>query len=265
MDKVKVAAVIPARMASSRFPGKPLIRVRGLHMIEHVRRRALMCGRFSDVVVATCDTEIAEVVQSYGGRVLMTSPEHPGATDRVAEAIESLDCTHVANVQGDEILVLPSDLQTLVQTLQQNPEIGAWNAVARVEHVEELSDTSFVKCMVSRSGRIFFCARDFSRIPLKLETGFEPARKILGVMAYRCDFLKKYLTLPRTPLELTEAIDESRILEHDFPMQSVLFSKGYVGINVPREVSVVQSCLENDPLQKAVLAQYPQEEVSLGE
>ena len=107
---VRVAAIIPARMASSRLPGKPLLDIAGLPMIEHVRRRARRCRRFVEVVVATCDQEIAQAVKRYGGDVIMTSATHPAASDRVAEAMRHLDCTHVVNVQGDEILVLPEDL-----------------------------------------------------------------------------------------------------------------------------------------------------------
>ncbi len=99
---VRIAAVIPARMRSSRFPGKALLSVRGLPMIEHVRRRTLLSGVFSEVVVATCDREIADVIVGYGGRVIMPAPTHPGALGRVAEAIEQLEATHVVNVQGDE-------------------------------------------------------------------------------------------------------------------------------------------------------------------
>ena len=121
MTRVRIAAIIPARMGSSRLPGKPLIDVHGLPMVEHVRRRVLRCRGFSDVVVATCDREIAEVIERYGGRCLMTSPAHPAATDRVAEAMRQLDCTHVVNVQGDEILVLASDLERMVSAMEAEP------------------------------------------------------------------------------------------------------------------------------------------------
>ena len=100
LSKTRVAAIIPARMASSRFPGKPLLEVRGLPMVEHVRRRALLCKEFSEVVVATCDREIAVAVERHGGVVVMTSSAHKAASDRVAEAMEGLQCTHVVNVQG---------------------------------------------------------------------------------------------------------------------------------------------------------------------
>ena len=253
MSKVKVVAVIPARMASSRFPGKPLIEVEGLPMIEHVRRRALLCRGFSKVVVATCDREILQVVERFGGEALMTSSKHPAATDRVAEAARRIDCTHVVNVQGDEILVLPSDLEQFVRALETQPEIPVWNAVARIEQAQELADRSIVKCVVSQSGRILFCARDFSRFPLMPESFFEPARKLLGVLGYRRDFLDRYGSLPRTPFETAESLDQSRILEQDIPLQSVSFVRGYLGVNEPREAQEARRCLETDPNQQSVL------------
>ena len=121
VSKPGVAAIIPARMGSSRFPGKPLIKVRGLPMVEHVRRRAVLSRVFSAVVVATCDREIADAVEGFGGTVIMTSAAHQAATDRVAEAMTHLDCTHVVNVQGDELLVLPIDLARMVGAMTATP------------------------------------------------------------------------------------------------------------------------------------------------
>ena len=240
-------------MASSRFPGKPLLDVQGLPMIEHVRRRALLCRKFSDVVVATCDEQIASVVRGYGGACLMTSPSHPAATDRVSEAAKQLDCTHVINVQGDEILVLPDDLERMISAIQAAPDVPAWNAVAKIEREEELRDRSIVKCAVSASGRILFCSRDFSKVPLNVAGGFEPIRNVLGILGYRRDFLERYGALARTPLEMAEAIDQSRIVEHDVILQSVEFTRGYPGINEPREVAMVEEYLTTDAQQQVVL------------
>jgi 3-deoxy-manno-octulosonate cytidylyltransferase (CMP-KDO synthetase) len=248
MSEIRVAAIIPARMASSRFPGKPLIEVRGLPMVEHVRRRALLCKEFSEIVVATCDGEIEAAVERYGGKVLMTSPSHAAATDRVAEAMRHLDCTHVVNVQGDEILILPEDLTRMVRAIVAEPAGSAWNAVAKIEHSDELRDRSIVKCVVSRSSRVLFCSRDFSLLPIVAD-GFEPVRKILGILAYRRSFLESYGAMERTPLEIAESIDQSRIIEHDVPLHAVEFAKGYPGINEPREVAVVEKYLAEDPLQ----------------
>jgi len=240
-------------MASSRLPGKPLLEVEGLPMIEHVRRRALLCGRFANVVVATCDDEIAAVVEAHGGNVVMTSRSHAAATDRVAEAMKSVECTHVVNVQGDEILVLPSDLERMVSMIESEPNVPAWNAVARIEDGAELADHAAVKCAVSAAGRVLFCSRDFAAIPVNDAAGFEPIRRILGIIAYRRDFLERYATLARTPLEIAEGIDQSRIVEHDIALRTVPFSKGYVGINEPREAEIARSCLTQDPVQRTVL------------
>lgn len=250
---LRIAAIIPARMASSRFPGKPLLQMYGLPMIEHVRRRALLCKRFSEVVVATCDRSIEETVRAHGGKVVMTSPSHPAATDRVAEAARSLDCTHIVNVQGDEILVLPGDLERMVLAIESNPSAPAWNAVAPLEETGELADPSAVKCVVSSTGRILFCSRNFSALGEKLEQGWDPIRRVLGILAYRREFLERYLALRRTPMETAESIDQSRILEHDIPLMGVPFTRGYVGINEQREMEVVQACLKEDPHQQAVL------------
>ncbi len=249
---VKIAAVIPARMASSRFPGKPLLKVRGLPMIEHVRRRALLCGKFTEVAVATCDEEIAQAVRQAGGRVIMTLADHPAATDRVAEAARQMDCTHVMNIQGDEILVLPDDLGRMVSAMQARPEVGDWNAAARIEEKSELSNRSIVKCVVSRSERILYCAREFPAAGLEQQR-FDPVRKVLGILGFRKEALERYLRLERTPLETAESVDQSRVLEHDLLLQGVLFQRGYIGINQPDEVELVQACMDRDPLQRTVL------------
>lgn len=253
MSAVRIAAVIPARMASSRFPGKPLVAIAGLPMVEHVRRRALLCRWLADVVVATCDEDIAQVIRGYGGRCVMTSPAHPGATDRVAEAVQQLACTHVVNVQGDEVLVLPSDLARLAQAIETEPTVPAWNAVAPIEETAGFGDRSIVKCALSRSGRILFCARDMTALASSLGPRYEPIRWVIGVLGYRRDFLERYGRLPRTPLEQAEAIDQSRIIEHDVLLKAVEFHKAYRGVNEPRELPVVERLLQEDPTQSGIL------------
>lgn len=253
MSSVRVAAVVPARMASRRFPGKPLFEIFDLPMVEHVRRRARLCRYFSEVVVATCDLEIAVAIEKHGGKVVLTSAAHPGATDRVAEAATKLDCTHIVNVQGDEILVLPEDLERMVQTMEENPQIPAWNALAPMERVEDFTDPSVVKCVTSVSERILFCSRDLSVFKERWNDGQGPVRKVLGVLGYRKDFVEGYGRLECTPLERLEAIDQSRILEHDLVLQGISFKKGYPGINERREVEEVRRLLKEDPLQQAVL------------
>ncbi len=251
---VRVAAVIPARMRSSRFPGKPLVAFRGLPMIEHVRRRALLSEVFSEVVVATCDREIVEVVERAGGRAMMTSPDHPGATDRVAEAVTHLDCTHVVNVQGDELLVPPDDLRRMVQQIAEHPDVPAWNAVGPIESDDELTDHAVVKLFLSRHDRVIFCARRVESGPVA-GPAYEPVRKSIGVMGYTRDFVQTFVRLPRTPLERATGIDQLRLVELDIPLQAVQCARGYPKIDEPREVALVEACFEEDAAQRAVLEQ----------
>jgi 3-deoxy-manno-octulosonate cytidylyltransferase (CMP-KDO synthetase) len=253
MSQIRIAAIIPARMASTRYPGKPLLEIHGLPMIEHVRRRTFLCNGFSDVVVATCDEEILHVIEEYGGTVIKTSSNHIMASDRVAEAAEKLDCTHVVNVQGDEILILPEDLKRMIDSIQSNPDRQYWNAIARIESNEELGDALIVKCVFTQSEKIIYCSRDFSH--LQLIDNFEPIRKIIGVLGYSCEGLLNYSQLLPTPIERIQSIDQSRIIEHDIPLMGVPFSAGYPGINNKREEEVVRQILRTDSRQKEVLKQ----------
>ena len=141
---MKIVAVIPAHMASVRFPGKILFMLNGLPMIEHVRRRALLSRAISDVIVATCDEDISSVIKGFGGKVVMTAKTHTNGTSRVAEAIRELDCTHVILLQGDEPLLLPRHIDALADAILANPNGDAWNATGPIESYEELDRHSFV-------------------------------------------------------------------------------------------------------------------------
>ena len=249
--KTKIAAIIPARMASSRFPGKPLLLFNGLPMIEHVRRRTMLCQGFSEVVVATCDREIADVVNQSGGKVIMTSSQHIMASDRVAEAMTHLDCTHVINVQGDEILILPDELQKMIDSMHDNADGKCWNAVARITEADQLTDKSIVKCVTSQTGRIMYCDRNFG--DFAGSPNFEPVRIILGILGYERNFLLTYGKLNQAPIEKTKSIDQSRVIENDEIIIPVEFGRGYPGINEPREVELVIQFLVSDQQQKGIL------------
>ena len=128
---MNIIGIIPARMASSRFPGKPLERILGMPMIGHVYHRCKISPVMNAVYVATCDKEIKDAIEFYGGSVLMTKDTHVVATERIVEAIQSVDCTHVVNVQGDEILILPSDLKLMVEAIGNESDGDVWNAVGK--------------------------------------------------------------------------------------------------------------------------------------
>lgn len=249
---MKIVAVIPAHMASVRFPGKILFPFHGLPMIEHVRRRALLSDAISEVFVATCDDEIAAVIRGFGGNVVMTANTHKNGTTRVAEAVRDIDCTHVVLLQGDEPLLLPRHVGALTAAMRVNPGGDAWNATGPIEAPEELDRHSFVKCAVSQSGRIMHC---FRRTPgyssFELQQTF--VRKILGIIAYRKDFLMTLTTLPAAPVELAEFIEQMRILENDYTLQSVPVSPSLPSVNEPHEAEVVLEYIRREPEQKALM------------
>lgn len=242
---MKIVAVIPARMASTRYPGKPLLEFYGLPMIEHVRRRTLLCRGFADVLVATCDQEIATVVRRFGGKAIMTSDKHPVASERVLEAIQEIDCTHVVNVQGDEILVKPGDLEKLLSAMEAGSETGMWNGVAPLESPDNLQDVSIVKAILDRERRFLYCSRRFERE--------ESVHWVIGLLAYERNFLKNFSRWKKTPREEAESIEQMRVLENGKLIQGVLFDKAYPGINEPREAEEVREILKKDPEQKKIL------------
>ena len=146
---------------------------------------------------------------------------------------------------------MPNDLNSMIDSIRANPDGQYWNAIAHIEKPAEITDTAIVKCLISTTGRILYCARDFSH--LNLNTTFDPVRKILGVLGYTRESLFAFSRLNRTPLETTQSIDQSRIIEHEIPLLAVPFEKGYPGINNSREEQIVRDILQSNPLQGSVL------------
>ena len=249
---MKIVAVIPAHLASVRFPRKILFPFHGLPMIEHVRRRALLSDNVADVYVATCDEEIAETVKGFGGKVIMTSNKHTNGTTRVAEAIKDIVCSHVILLQGDEPLLLPRHLDTLAEAITTEPENDAWNATGPIEHEAELERHSFVKCAVSESNRILFCFRKSPFFSLcEVQQYF--VRKILGIIAYRKEFLLRLTSLAASPIELNEFIEQMRIIENGYGLKSIPVSPSLPSVNEPDEANIVLEYIRNNPEQRSLL------------
>lgn len=249
---MNIVAVIPAHLASVRFPRKILFPFHGVPMIEHVRRRALLSTAISDVVVATCDVEIAEAVRGFGGRVIMTGNTHTNGTTRVAEAVAQVDCSHVLLLQGDEPLLLPRHLDEVAQAIADNPAGDAWNATGPIEQPDELDRHSFVKCAVSQAGRVLYC---FRRTPCfgAFEKQQQFVRKILGIIAYRRDFLQQLTLLPPSQIEQVEFIEQMRIIENGFHLQSVPVSPSLPSVNEPGEADTVLEYIRQNHEQQTLL------------
>ncbi|MCX5847525.1 MAG: NTP transferase domain-containing protein [Deltaproteobacteria bacterium] len=249
---LKIVAVIPAHLASVRFPRKILFPFHGLPMIEHVRRRALLSNAVSEVYVATCDEEIAEVIRGYGGKVIMTANTHTNGTSRVAEAVKDIDCTHVMLLQGDEPLLLPRHLDIFAQAIAAEPGGDAWNATGPIDNVEELDRHSFVKCTFSGSNRIIYC---FRRSPCYSSFDVQKSfvRKILGIIAYRKDFLLHLTSLPSSPIERAEFIEQMRIIENGYILRSIPVSPSLPSVNEPEEADIVLDYIRYNAEQRTLL------------
>jgi len=248
MPKKKSTVIIPARMGSSRFPGKPLAKILDLPMIEHVRRRASFCDSVDDVYVATCDEEIREAVESYGGKVIMTAPTHERCTDRVEEAALTLDTDIVVNVQGDEPLLLPQIVDAAVQPLAESDEVLCTCVVYPISDVAELQDVNVVKVVLDQNNWIMYFSR--SPIPYFKTNENYPLYKQSGIMAFQKEFLHQYSRLAPTPLEKAESVDMLRILEHGYKILGVVTPYVSIGVDIPSDITRVEQLITSDEIQR---------------
>lgn len=246
---MKVAAIIPVRMGSSRFPGKPLTPIKGRTMVEHVYRRTALCQSLDGgVYVATCDDEIARAVEGFGGQVIMTSSSHQRASDRVAEASEQLNVDIVVMIQGDEPLVTPEMVEMSFQPLLQDDTIFCTNLVKRIESEEEYRDRNTIKVVLDHEGYALY----FSREPIPTSHGTDfpsiQAYKQVCVIPYPKRFLLDFYHMEPTPLEKIESIDMLRILEHGQRVKMVECTQKTHSVDVIADVAVVERMMQGDPL-----------------
>ena len=244
---MRTVGIIPARMGSSRFPGKPLAKIAGIPMIAHVYFRSAMSRKLSEVYVATCDEEIADVVRCFGGRVIMTADTHSRATDRVAEAAQDLDATHVINIQGDEPMILPEVLDRLVASMESDPSLMCANIMVPIRSDREHEDVNVVKVAVDRNGYALYFSRE--PIPSRRMGAREFARyKQTGLICLPKDFLATFATLEPTPLEIVESVDMMRLLEHGYRVKMVLVDEELYGVDTEDDRRAVEARLEGDVL-----------------
>ena len=250
---MKQVVVIPARLNSERFPNKILLDLKGLPMLEHVRRRVLLAKKTEEVYIGTCDEAIKKALEPFGAKVIMTSNHHKNGTTRVAEAVKNIDCTEVILVQGDEPLLLPRHLDFMIETIRKDGEVVAWNATGPIEKEEELLRHSFVKAALCKS-KILYCFRKSPSFnDFKAQQKY--IRKILGVIAYRKEFLMELTQMEATQIEQIESIEQMRIIEKGYPICSIPFESSQPSINEPSEVEEVWNYVKNNPEQQDLLRQ----------
>lgn len=247
---MNTVAVIPARMGSSRFPGKPLVEIAGLPMIEHVRRRVALSEAVDDVVVATCDQQILDAVTHHGGKAVMTADTHERCTDRVAEAAESIALDVAVIVQGDEPLFDPAVLAPLVKPFADEPGMECTNLISVIRDTADLDNIDIVKAVLNDPGDVMYFSR--APIPYLREGKSRPMYRQTGVSAFSRTFLERFSALPPTALEIAESVDFLRILGHGHRIRGVVYDAPTVGVDRPGDIAVVERLLASDPAQAAI-------------
>ena len=226
-------AVIPARYASTRFPGKPLAEIAGRPMIEHVYRRAADARGVDAVVVATDDERVASAVERFGGIARMTGSHHRTGMDRIAEVARDLHCSIVVNVQGDEPLIDIATVDALIDLLREHGTEMATMACPLTSD-EELQARDVVKVVIDERGNALY----FSRAPIGSR---DTALRHIGVYAYRRSAIERFVSLPPAPLERAESLEQLRALHHGFRIAVYQTARPHLGVDRPEDVARVES------------------------
>ena len=235
--------IIPARYASSRFEGKPLANLLGKPMVQHVYESACRAKTLDEVIVATDDQRIYNAVIKFGGNVQMTGPCATG-TERVAVVAEQLNCDIVANIQGDEPLLEPIQIDTMLQPFIEKPEVQVCTLKQRVETVTDYRDVNVVKVVTNLQGDALYFSR--GSIPGRIsedELHKFPVYRHVGLYAYRRKQLLAFTKWDSTPYELAEGLEQLRFLEHGIPIHVVETDTLLIGVDVPADLERVKQIL----------------------
>ena len=239
---MRVVGVIPARHAAARFPGKPLASIGGLPMVAHVYRGACEAKRLGEVLIATDDERIAEVCRGFGANVVLTRPDHPTGTDRLAEVAAGRDEDIVVNIQGDEPLIEGFVIDAAVEALQAAPDAPMSTVVHEAE-ADALDDPNRVKVVLDQDGYALY----FSRSPIPARRPHHPAPRIwqhVGLYAYRREFLAEFVTMPQTPAEQAEGLEQLRALENGRRIRcAVIEGWESTPVDVPADIFAVEAKL----------------------
>ena len=258
ISRTQVVAIIPARYASSRFPGKAIIDIHGKPMIQWVYERTCQAAGVGRVLVATDDARIFQVVQDFGGTAVMTSSSHPTGTDRLAEVAATLDAELIVNVQGDEPLIEPAAIEAALAPCAEDPTLVMSTLRCPIPTLDELFDISITKVVVDAQDHALYFSkapipyhRDswgpiLSMVPrLRLAGGTPPvvAWRHIGLYVYRRTFLLAFAQLPQTPLERLEQLEQLRALEHGYRIKVVPTPYVSIGVDTPEDVAKVKRIL----------------------
>jgi 3-deoxy-manno-octulosonate cytidylyltransferase (CMP-KDO synthetase) len=241
----RVLGVIPARYASTRFPGKALVTLQNKAILQHVWERARLAASLDALLVATDDERIAACARDFGADVVMTRADHVSGTDRVAEAALGSDCDVVVNIQGDEPLIDPAAIDVAAQALIEDPSLVMSTLKKRIERSEEVTNPNVVKVVCGFGGDAIY----FSRSPIPYLRGGDageetPYYKHIGLYVYRRDFLLGYSAMPLGVLERAECLEQLRALENGHRIRVLETGYESMGVDTPEDLERVRELLE---------------------
>lgn len=234
-------------MASSRFPGKPLLDLLGMPMIEHVWHRTKMCEHLDEVYIATCDTEIQLASESFGAKVIMTKDTHEMCMDRVVEAASKVKVDIVVTVQGDEPLIQPEMISKTVQALKNDPSLPSATLAQKITDTSEIDNPNRVKIVWNNNKEVLYISRESIPSKKKFSNNID-LYKMVCVYAMTYDFLMKFGTMPVSYLEKIESIDMLRIIENNYRLKINLVDGVLSNIDIPEDQDLVIDLLKKDSL-----------------
>ncbi len=242
-----ILGILPARWGSTRFPGKPLHLIAGKPLIQHVWDRCRACTKLDDLLVATDDERIRDAVLGFGGKVAMTSPDHPTGTDRIAEAVRAVPhATHIINIQGDEPLIEPTLIDELAAAMLADPALDMATAANPIDPADPaVADPNVVKVVTALNGRALY----FSRSPLPFFRNPVPGLMVLrhkGIYAYTRRFLEQFVTWPPSPLECAESLEQLRALENGAAIHVITTTDTSPGVDTPDQARHIEHLLTNN-------------------
>lgn len=250
---MKAIAIIPARMAATRFPNKPLAKICGIPMVGHIYKRAACESVFDDVYVATCDKEIFNYIVSIGGKAVMTADTHERCTDRTAEALLKIEnelstkFDIVGMVQGDEPLVTPQIFKEAIGILMTNLTLPLVNIMGIINTIDEFESPNVVKVVVDNKLNALYFSRE--PIPSTKKSNIEFSKyKQTGMIFFRRESLLDFNRMHPTPLEKIESVDMLRILENGKQIRMVLTKNECYGVDIPSDIKKVEEYMVNDNL-----------------
>jgi 3-deoxy-manno-octulosonate cytidylyltransferase (CMP-KDO synthetase) len=246
---MKILALIPARMGSSRFPGKPMALILGKPMIGHVYERVAQSPLLDMTAVATCDHEIYDYIKSIGGVAVMTGDQHERASDRCAEALVKLEKANntrydiVVMVQGDEPMTHPDMIAEAVQPLLDNPEVPVVNLLGKIEDSAEFEDRNCIKVVCDLQLNALYFSRE--PIPTRCKVRDIPMGKQVCIIPFRRDYLLEYTRMAPTPLEITESVDMMRILEHGMKVRMAPTKHSTQSVDTLEDLKKVEQLMQD--------------------